>query len=420
MSATANQTQLAPALRTAATHLASLVGGGCALIFATLPEDENREDTVPLRAASGFRTTRAAKRAASEALPVVRDTMTADTTRICEPLPSFGRRGNAQTFVLPLGWANRKLGAIVVGTPRSIDESTTSALTAYTEFLSLRLDHAQLCARLESAESAPSTPSEGDTDELLRLSEALFARDIELLRNNEKLDKIEQLKNDFIEKMSCELRTPLHHITEAIIGVLAGENDQISDHAKASLRSALDEGTAFQRTLENVLDLWQIKQNELRIQIQEVHIPDVIEEAVFSVQDALGNKPVELLRDVDCLLPKVQTDLTKVNQLLFLLLDNAVKFTNEGTVTIGARLITPDKLECSVADTGIGICHDDQKFVYDEFFQVDEHSSPAYRGAGLGLSLVRDLILLLDGEIALASEAGRGTTVRFTLPIQPA
>lgn len=420
MSATANQTQLAPALRAAATHLADLVGGGCVLIFATLPEDESHEDTARLRAASGFSTTGAAKRAASAALPIVRDTLTSDTIRVCEPIPAFGQRGEAETFVLPLRWADRKLGAIVIGTPRGTDESTTSALTAYAEFLSLRLDHAQLRTRLESAETAPGAPSEGETDELLRLSEALFAQDIELLRNNEKLGKIEQLKNDFIEKMSCELRTPLNSIIEAIIGVLADENDQISDQAKASLRGALDEGTAFQRTLQNILDLWQIKQNELRIQIQEVNISEVVEEAIFSVQDALGNKSVEILKDVDGSLPKVRTDLTKINQLLFLLLDNAVKFTDEGTVTIGARLITQDKLECSVADTGIGICHDDQEFVYDEFFQVDSHSSLAYRGAGLGLSLVRDLILILDGDIQFTSEAGRGTTVRFTLPIKPA
>jgi signal transduction histidine kinase len=97
-----------------------------------------------------------------------------------------------------------------------------------------------------------------------------------------------------------------------------------------------------------------------------------------------------------------------------------VKFTDDGTVTIGARLIAPDRLECSIIDTGIGVCADDQEFIYDEFFQVDAHASLVYRGAGLGLSLVRDLILLMDGEMQFSSEAGLGTTVRFTLPVETA
>ena len=88
------------------------------------------------------------------------------------------------------------------------------------------------------------------SDEILKLSEALFAQDIELLRNNEKLGKIEKLKNDFIEKMSRELRTPLNSIIEAIIQVLAGENEALSSSAQESLRHALDEGTAFLRTLQ--------------------------------------------------------------------------------------------------------------------------------------------------------------------------
>ena len=105
------------------------------------------------------------------------------------------------------------------------------------------------------------------------------------------------------------------------------------------------------------------------------------------------------------------------NQLFFLLLDNAVKFTATGAITIGARL-EDDRLVCSVSDTGIGVCADDQEFIYDEFFQVDAHSSTTYRGAGLGLSLVRDLILLLDGQIAFSSEPGRGTTITFELPVE--
>ena len=77
-------------------------------------------------------------------------------------------------------------------------------------------------------------------------------------------------------------------------------------------------------------------------------------------------------------------------------------------------------LHASVRDSGVGICRDDQRLVFDEFFQVDEPSSQRYRGAGLGLTLGRDLVTLLDGDVWIESDVGHGTTVGFTIPVQPA
>jgi len=217
--------------------------------------------------------------------------------------------------------------------------------------------------------------------------------------------------------MSLELRTPLNNIIEATITVLAGENDVLSDHAKTALRMALEEGTAFQRTLQNILDLWRIKQGELPVELQEVNFAEVVGEAIFSVQETLGNKDVTIEKQIEEPLPRVVTDLAKVNQILFLLLDNAAKFTQEGRITIAARP-EDDSLVCSISDTGIGVCPDDQQFIFDEFFQVDDLGSTTYRGAGLGLTLVRDLLILLEGESQFTSEPGKGTTFAFRIPVQ--
>ena len=217
--------------------------------------------------------------------------------------------------------------------------------------------------------------------------------------------------------MSRELRTPLNNIIESIISVIAGENDRLSPTSLDGLRRALDEGTAFQRTLQNIIDLWRIKQNELPIEVQEVNFADIVDEAIFSVQDTLGDKPVSIEKNFKQALPKVRTDLAKVNQVLFLLLDNAAKYTETGTITISPE-IQGEELVCEVNDTGIGICPDDQGLVFDEFFQVDDMASTRYRGAGLGLTLVRDLLVLLQGDIQVRSEAGKGTSVTFRIPIQ--
>ena len=317
-----------------------------------------------------------------------------------------------------VAWGAERI--LVVAGPAPIEEAATSSLIQLASSAAVHIDHIRVLEeihRLNNTASESKNIAEEKSDELLKLSEELFAQDIQLLRSNEKLGKIVKLKNDFIEKMSLELRTPLNEIIEAIISVLAGEHDAISDAAKASLRTALDEGTAFQRTLQNILDLWRIKQGELSVEHQEMNFAEVVEETIFSVQETLDAKQIQVEMKFEEPLPKVVTDLGKANQILFLLLENAAKFSERGPITIFAR-VEKEFLHCSIVDAGIGICPDDQQLIFDEFFQVDELSSHRYRGAGLGLTLVRDLLLLLEGEISLESQLGRGTKVTFSIPIQ--
>jgi signal transduction histidine kinase len=116
-------------------------------------------------------------------------------------------------------------------------------------------------------------------------------------------------------------------------------------------------------------------------------------------------------------MPKFRADLAKVNQVLFLLLDNAVKFTPRGKIEIEAS-VARGELRCVVRDSGIGICPDDRQFIFDEFFQVEGANSQRYRGAGLGLTLVRELVTLLEGSVEVVSEVGQGTSVTFSVPIR--
>ena len=409
-------------LRHAAASAAE-IGRGVALLFARNSSDPNAGAALTLRAAAGFATPEEA-RAAAKAV----ESLARDVARTSQPShsarSSLGPRQVAAAIGVPLSHGERCWGALIVGAGSALDERCSAAISALAQGAAVCLDHAYLSARVATLEKElaeqpePAFAPQADaSDEVLKLSEALFAQDIELLRKSEQLGKVEKLKSDFIEKMSRELRTPLNSIIEAIIAVLAGENEQLSESAKESLRAALDDGTSFQRTLQNILDLWRIKQGELPVQSQEVNFREVVEEAIFSVQDAIGSKPLAIERVVQDPMPKFRTDLAKVNQILFLLLDNAVKFTPSGTVEISAS-VERGQLRCTVRDTGIGMCADDRQFVFDEFFQVEEANSLRYRGAGLGLTLVRELIALLGGTIELESEVGQGTAATFTVPVQ--
>ena len=421
MAQPARMQNLTAALRATASRAATTVGG-CALLFASAPGEASSGSSARLRAAAGFGSPDEARKASEGVLSAVRDAISSRQVKHLGPVPALGARAAGGASVLPLAFEGQIHGALVVGGPGACDEATTLSLSQLASSAAIHLDHMTVLEeveRLRRDANQIQSLAEEKNDELLKLSEELFAQDIQLLRSNEKLGKIEKLKNDFIEKMSLELRTPLNAIIEAIISVLAGEHDAISDAAKASLRTALDEGTAFQRTLQNILDLWRIKQGELPIELQEVNFAEVIEETIFSVQETLDEKGIGIEKRIDEPLPKVVTDLGKTNQILFLLLENAAKFTEEGQITITAR-VEKDTLHCSIADTGIGICPDDQQLIFDEFFQVDELSSHRYRGAGLGLTLVRDLLVLLEGDVTLDSEPGRGTTVSFSIPVQAA
>ena len=419
MSQNGTSERLNSGLRTTTTRAVAAAGGGCAMLFVMVVDAATGEATPRLRAASGFPSPDATREAAQTILADV-GSVVASGDAGSAPVPAaFQDNGAGELMILPASCGGLVLGALAVGAPVALDPPVVGCLVELAGSAGLALDHARLSAEVSKLRSTlfeKESIADAKSDELLKLSEALFAQDIELMRSSEKLGTIERLKNDFIEKMSRELRTPLNSIIEATISVLAGENEHLSDHAKASLRHALDEGTAFQRTLQNILDLWKIKQSELAIEHEEVNFNEVVDEAIFSVQDTIDDKPIEIEKDFEPL-PRIKTDLAKTNQILFLLLDNAAKFTNEGRVVIDAR-IEDGFLCCEVRDTGIGICPDDQQFIFDEFFQVDEFSSTKYRGAGLGLALARNLLVLMGGDLSLSSEAGQGTSVAFQLPAQ--
>lgn len=413
----ASEDQLNRALRITASQASGLCGGGAVLIYSHIDSDPA---TGRLRAAAGFRSADEARQMAAHVERLVHDAIEVGEAQRGEAIGPIAERGNDGTaLALPLIARTEVVGALLIAPIAPLTEETRELIGTLAWSTATAIDHAGLAAafqQLVSESEKNLEVADEKSDELLKLSEELFAQDLELLRNNEKLGKIEKLKNDFIEKMSCELRTPLNSIIESTITVLSNENQNLSPGSQQTLRNALDEGTAFQRTLQNILDLWRVKQNEFPVEIQEVSIADVIDETIFSVQDTLRDKSVEIVKEIPETLPKLRADLAKVNQILFLLLDNAAKFIEEGTITIGARY-ADDRLHCWIADTGIGICPDDQKYIWNEFYQVDDRASIRYRGAGLGLTLVHDLLVLLDGDSMLESEPGSGTRVEFSIPV---
>jgi signal transduction histidine kinase len=168
--------------------------------------------------------------------------------------------------------------------------------------------------------------------------------------------------------------------------------------------------------IDDLLQLATHDAGKLEVKVEAIAIDELVASAAASAQWLLGGKQLAVNVEVAPNLPAIRSDRTKLNQILINLLANAIKFTPDGgSVTVHARA-TADGIELAVADTGVGIPADALPRVFDEFYQVDGSSVREYGGVGLGLALVKRLVELLGGTVAVESQLERGSTFRVQLP----
>ena len=146
-----------------------------------------------------------------------------------------------------------------------------------------------------------------------------------------------------------------------------------------------------------------------------VSLTEIISRSIAVTGGASEQKKLELRKDIDGQLPMVAGNQDRLIQVLVNLISNAVKFTKEGSVTCRARLLN-DEIVTSVIDTGIGIAKDDQEMVFEKFWQVDGALISITKGAGLGLSICKQIVEQHGGKIWVESEPGRGSIFSFSLP----
>jgi signal transduction histidine kinase len=237
---------------------------------------------------------------------------------------------------------------------------------------------------------------------------ARMTRDVEEMA--ERLATEEHSRARFIGKVSHELRTPLTVIRGYAYTLQRQESDA-GKLAKLDVITAECERLGY--LVEDLLELSRARAGELRVAAEAL----VLQECVDGVVDAL--RPVAAQRDVrlatswDCPFLRVQGDPNRIRQIFANLLTNAIKYAPPGTPVRVSGALEGDQVAVSVEDTGRGIPEADLPYVFDEFFQA----SGGEPGAGLGLSIARELVLAHGGEIGVRSGDGRGTCFTVTLPI---
>jgi len=226
-------------------------------------------------------------------------------------------------------------------------------------------------------------------------------------------------KSDFLASMSHELRTPLN----AIIGYseILFEDAQSAERESemADLRKIQDAGKHLLGLIDNILDLSKIEAGKMTLYLETFELRPMIDSVAATVTPLAKKASNALVVNCADEVGSIHSDLTKVRQILFNLLSNACKFTRNGTITLTARRDTNkavDWIEFQVRDTGIGMTPDQQAKVFEAFTQADASTTRTYGGTGLGLAITKSFSRLMGGDVALTSEAGKGTIFTIRLP----
>jgi two-component system, OmpR family, phosphate regulon sensor histidine kinase PhoR len=226
--------------------------------------------------------------------------------------------------------------------------------------------------------------------------------------------RLEQVRRDFVANVSHELKTPLT-IVGGYAETLVDDGDMPGPNRQAFLQTILSNTMRMQRIVDDLLDLSRIESGGWRPNPVWSRIPDVAADVMLASKPAALAKNVVVRADIAPDAESVLADPTALRQVLGNLVENAVRHTAEGTVTIVARR-EAEHLTLDVADTGVGIAAEHLPRIFERFYRVDPARSREQGGTGLGLAIVRHLVEAHGGSVTAQSEAGVGTTIRTLWP----
>jgi len=239
----------------------------------------------------------------------------------------------------------------------------------------------------------------------------------ELRVNNLQLERANRLKSEFLASVSHELRTPMNAIIGYTKLMLDGLDGEMTAQQQTDLFRVAQAADNLLGLINGLLDLAKIEAGKMELNVEEVNITEVTDEALELVRPHADEKGLQVRALIPQGLPNVWADRARVRQVLANMLANAVKFTERGTVSVGATA-AEGWVTVSVSDTGVGISPEAQAYVFDEFRQADSSTTRRYGGTGLGLAISKRLVTLHGGRIWVDSEVGRGSSFHFTLPIR--
>ncbi|MBE9041559.1 response regulator [Oscillatoriales cyanobacterium LEGE 11467] len=241
-----------------------------------------------------------------------------------------------------------------------------------------------------------------------------------LEEKNAQLQHLDKLKDEFLANTSHELRTPLNGTIGIVESMLDGATGPLSDLQRQNLQMVAGSGRRLSNLVNDILDFSKLKHKNIELQLKPIYLRDIIDIVLTLSQSLVGSKDLQLVNAISPELPPVEADENRLQQILYNLVGNAIKFTQKGFVGISAEQISfggSNLLAVTISDTGIGIAQDKLDRVFASFEQADGSTAREYGGTGLGLTVSKQLVELHGGEISVRSIVDVGSQFTFTLPV---
>lgn len=240
----------------------------------------------------------------------------------------------------------------------------------------------------------------------------------ELFKAKDEVEHAARMKSDFLANMSHEIRTPMN----AVIGMAElALREELSDTARGYISQIISSGKTLLTIINDILDVSKIEAGKMSIEEEEYEMMSLINDVANIINTRIGDKDVELILDIAPDMPRmIKGDINRLKQVIINLSNNAVKFTKEGQVVlkVGFQKKSQDELMLlvSVKDTGMGIKKSDLSKLFEAFQQVDSKRNRNIEGTGLGLAISKQLVSLMNGDIWVESEYGKGSIFSFSVP----
>ncbi|MDM8517370.1 response regulator, partial [Desulfobacterales bacterium HSG16] len=258
---------------------------------------------------------------------------------------------------------------------------------------------------------------EAQAQELKAMTDDLKRQNTELDIASRQVEEASRMKSVFLSNMSHELRTPLNSVMALSSVLKMTTAEKLTQEELEYLDVIERNGKRLLDLINDILDLSKIEAGHMDVGLSFFQLKTSVENVIDSLMPLAREKNLSLRMEMPPDLPKIQSDERRVHQILVNIVNNAIKFTEKGNVTVWAYH-EDNRIYVKVIDTGIGIAEKDLPFIFEEFKQVDGSTSRRHEGTGLGLAIASKVALKLGGKLLVESQPGQGTTFTLILPVK--